>query len=117
MVINVDAPAPNQTVGQPFVVTGWAIDRAHPTQSGVSFLHVWATPHSGAPAVFLGQADTGYARPDIGAYYGSRFTPSGWGLTASGLSPGWHTLTFTPFSTVTQTFRFDKVVNVVVLVQ
>ena len=43
--------------------------------------------------------------------------PSGWGLTASGLSPGWHTLTFTPFSTVTQTFRFDKVVNVVVLVQ
>jgi hypothetical protein len=58
----------NQTVGEPFGVTRWAIDRAHPTESGVSFLHVWATPHSGAPPVFLGQANTGYARPDIGAY-------------------------------------------------
>jgi hypothetical protein len=67
--------------------------------------------------VFLGQADTGYARPDIGAYYGSRFTPSGWGLTASGLAPGWYTITAYPLSTVTQTFQFDKAISVVVYVQ
>ena len=115
--VSIDSPSANQTVGQSFTIAGWAIDLAHPTQSGVSLLHVWAYPTSLAPPVFLGAAVTGGSRPDVGTAFGSRFTPSGWGLTVSTLPPGTYTLVATPFSTVTQSFRAEaamtKVVNVV----
>jgi hypothetical protein len=55
------------TVSQPFVIGGWAVDTSAPSGSGVPFLHVWAFPARRSPAIFLGQVDTGGARPDIGA--------------------------------------------------
>jgi hypothetical protein len=111
VVVNIDLPGVNHTVGQPFALTGWALDLAHPTESGVSMLHIYAYPANGGPPVFLGVAGTGYSRPDVGGIFGSRFTPSGWGLTVSGLAPGWYTLVLYPFSTVTQDFRWEAVVT------
>jgi YD repeat-containing protein len=116
VLVNIDAPAANAVVGQPFALTGWAIDTAHPTAVGVSMLHIYAYPATGGPPVFLGVATTGGSRPDVGAAYGSRFTPSGWGITPSGLSPGWYTLVLYPWSTVTQDFRFEAAVTRVVYV-
>jgi hypothetical protein len=113
----IDRPAWGQSVAQPFAVTGWAIDTSHPTASGVDFLHIYASPWSGAPATFLGQIPTGGARPDVGGSYGARFTPSGWGVTASGLAPGWYWITVYPHSTVTDSFRYEAAVAWKVYVQ
>lgn len=47
-----------------------------------------APPPASGTAIFLGQANAGGNRPDIGAYFqDSRFTPSGYGLIAT-LPPG-----------------------------
>ena len=55
---------------------------------------------NGAGALIpLGRAMTGPARPDIGAYFGSQFTNSSWGMTASGLSPGNYLLSVYPHNT------------------
>ena len=62
----VDSPKANATVASSFVVGGWAIDQAARTDSGVSQLHVWAYPGSGAAPVFLGDITHG-ARPDVAA--------------------------------------------------
>ena len=116
VLVAIDTPAPNQTVGQPFVVAGWAIDLAHPTESGVSALHVYAYPAGGGPPVWVGAAVPSFNRLDVGNAFGSRFTPSGWGLTVSGLAPGWYTLVAYPFSTVTQDFRHEAALARVVYV-
>jgi hypothetical protein len=111
VLVAVDTPGPNQTVGQPFYIGGWAIDANHPTESGVSALHVYAYPADGSAPIFLGAPSTGGYRPDVASIHGARFAPSGWGLTASGLAPGWYTLIFYPWSTVTQSFRFEAAVT------
>jgi hypothetical protein len=116
VILSIDAPGASATVGQPFGISGWAIDYAHPTSVGVDALHVYAYPATGAP-IFLGIATTGGARADIGAAYGARFTHSGWGLTASGLPAGWYTLVVYPHSTVTNDFRFEAAATRAVYVQ
>jgi hypothetical protein len=112
----IDAPTEGASVAQPFGLTGWSIDAAHPTASGVSVLHVYAYPHAGGPPVYLGAPATGGWRPDVGAAYGSRFSTSGWGLTVSGLPAGYYTLVLFPFSTVTQDFRYEAAVTRVLFV-
>ena len=67
-------------------------------------------------SVILGVASTGGSRPDVGGAYGSRFTPSGWGIMPTGLSPGWYNIVLYPFSTVTQDFRWEAVVSRMVYV-
>lgn len=114
VLIGVDAPGEGAWVGPPFHIGGWAIDRAHPTASGVSFLHVYAYPHTGGSGIFLGAPATGGSRPDIGAAFGSRFTPSGFGLNVSNLAPGSYTLVFYPWSTVTNNFRYEAAVTRVI---
>ena len=94
----IDLPEPNQTVGQPFTIAGWALDASSTSGSGVPFLHVWVYLN-GTSAVFVGQVDTGGSRPDVAAWLqDSRFTPSGYGLSASGLPPGTHLLLVYPYS-------------------
>ena len=88
----IDSPVAG-SVGQPLTVRGWAVDGTVPTGTGVDAVHVYATPAGGA-AVFLGAATYGQSRPDVGSAHGSRFTPSGFTLTApSALPPGAYTIT------------------------
>jgi len=115
--MSVDLPAPTATLPQPFAVTGWALDLGASTGTGVDAIHVWAYPNpgSGAAAVFLGAANYGGARPDVGGAFGAQFTSSGYGLTVSGLSPGPYQIVVFAHSSVTGTFSNSRSVNVTVL--
>jgi glucose/arabinose dehydrogenase len=88
-LMHIDLPANGASVAQPFVIAGWAFDANAAAGTGISTLHVWAFPNpgSGAPPRFVGVPDFGN-RPDVGAVFGSQFTPSGFGLAVSGLPPG-----------------------------
>jgi hypothetical protein len=100
-----DMPSVNQTTSQNLTVAGWAIDLGSPTGTGVDTIHIWAYPTSGAPPVFVGVANYGGSRGDVGAFAGaSRFTPSGFSLTAS-LAAGDYTLVTFAHSTVSGVFN------------
>jgi hypothetical protein len=108
----VDAPAPDAQLGTSFVVAGWAVEVNAASGTGIDVIHVWATAPSGA-ATFLGAATYGWDRPDVGAWLGSAYRPSGFALTAS-LAPGTYALSVYARSTTTGTFRTVRVVPVVV---
>jgi hypothetical protein len=112
----VDTPAWGSEVTQPFIVAGWAIDRAAWWGTGVDTLHVWAYPNpgSGAAPIFLGVAAYGGQRPDVGALFGAAFTPSGYGLTVDGLAPGEYDLVVFAHSAVTGTFNNAQLVRVTI---
>jgi hypothetical protein len=106
--MSVDGPRRQSTVLQPFVVNGWALNMSAilGTGSGVDAVHVWAFPPSG-PAVFVGAAQLGSSRPDVGAAFGSQFTNSGWHVTGRGLAPGVYTLA--AFARNTFNLQFSQV--------
>jgi hypothetical protein len=81
-----DSPAPGNPV-QPFVVSGWALDVAAVSGTGVDSVHVWAYPNpgSGQPPIMLGIATYGTFRGDLAALFGSQFGSSGYRLTVNGL--------------------------------
>jgi hypothetical protein len=113
--MSVDYPPPGTTVAGMFAVGGWAIDAGSPTGTGVSAVHVWARPHSGASPIFLGGATLGLPRPDVGAAFGDgRFTASGFALSGL-LPPGPYDIDVSAFSTVTASFNIMRrtTVNVV----
>jgi hypothetical protein len=116
VIVSLDVPGAGQTVAQTFALGGWAVDLAHPSTAGVSFLHVYAFPSDGSPPIYLGAPATGVNRPDIAAIYGAQFAASGWSLTAS-LPPGGYTLVCYPWSTVVQGFRHEAAVTRVIYVQ
>ncbi len=100
-----DAP-PRGTAEQPFTVSGWAIDCATGSGSGVDAVHVYAYPSdsSGAPTgpPALGQAaGIGVSRLDVGAAYGSQFNNSGYSLEIRGLPSGYYHLAIYAHSKVT----------------
>jgi hypothetical protein len=100
-LLSIDTPAPNATVAQPFHLGGWAIDRGAPSGTGIDAVDIHAIANGGSGAwTFLGRATYGAARTDVGAAYGSQFTNSGWGLTASGLAPGAYQINVYEHSTV-----------------
>jgi hypothetical protein len=94
------------TVASPFGIGGWAIDAGAASGSGVDAVHVWAYPNpgSGQAAVWVGTATLGASRPDVGAIFGSQFTPSGYNLTAT-LPAGYYQVVVFARSTVTGTFN------------
>jgi endonuclease/exonuclease/phosphatase family metal-dependent hydrolase len=106
----VDSPKANGTVASSFVVGGWAIDQAARTDSGVSQLHVWAYPASGAAPVFLGDITHG-ARPDVAAYFGPQFMQAGFSVTVNNLAPGPYTLVIFPYSSVRGAFDYAAAVS------
>ncbi|MCL4535500.1 MAG: hypothetical protein M1370_10130 [Bacteroidetes bacterium] len=113
--MDIEAPTQGATVSQPFTVSGWAIDTADPSGTGVGAVHVWAAPVSGGANVFLGAATYGSSRPSVGDTYGSRFTNSGFELRATGLPPGTYDITAFAYSTVARSFNDARVVRVTVV--
>jgi len=107
--ITVETPSPNANVRSPFAIGGWAIDPVGPAGGpGIDAVHVWAYPVSGAPPVFIGAASYGVSRPDVAAAFGSRFTASGFTITAS-LPPGGYTLAIFARSLATLQFAAQTV--------
>jgi len=111
----VDLPGAGASLTQPFAIAGWALDAGAPGGTGVDAIHVWAYPNpgSGAAPIFVGVADYGAQRPDVGAAFGARFTASGYGLVATGLRPGFYQLVVYAHSSVTGTYD-NQAVNVTV---
>ena len=108
VLIAIDRPAAGMVQGPFFTVAGWAVDTGAGTGPGIDVVHVWAYPASGAAPVFLGQAAYGGSRPDVGAFLGSSYTNSGYGLTAN-LSPGDYTLVVFARSVATKQFKSQTV--------
>jgi N-acetylneuraminic acid mutarotase len=108
--MSLDTPGNNTQRVQPFVLSGWAIDRgAVASGPGVDAVAVYAYPSDGSASVFLGWATYGSARSDIGQAFGSHFTNSGYSLTIDGLTPGMtYTLVAYAHSSVTATYSQER---------
>ena len=111
----VDVPAANATVPTSFVVGGWAVDFAATLNTGVSQLHVWAYPDSGAAPIFLGEITHG-ARPDVAAAFGSQFLQAGFSVIVRNLAPGGYRLVLTPWSSISKGFDYYGAVVVPITV-
>ena len=104
-ILTIDVPSEGATATSPLFIGGWSIDRRALTGTGIDAIHVWAYPNpgSGAAPIFLGVATYGIARGDVGAIFGSRFTPSGYELRPA-MAPGTYGLAVFAHSTVTRSF-------------
>jgi len=102
-VITLDAPLNGTTSGKTLTVSGWAIDLAGLSGTGVDKVHVWATPTGGGAQFPVGVATYGLARPDVGAAFGSRFTNSGFRIQAV-MPAGTFNITAYMHSTATDSF-------------
>jgi Big-like domain-containing protein len=115
-VMSLDSPGNGATVGQQFVVSGWAADLASPSGAGVDTIHVYAYPNpgSGAAPVFLGGALFPQARTDVGNAFGSRFVNSGYALQVSSLAPGAYRIAVYARSTVAAAFNNVRTADIIV---
>jgi hypothetical protein len=112
--ISIDAPVAG-AAGQPVTVRGWAVDGNATSGTGVDAVHIYAQPQGGNP-ILLGAATYGQARSDVAAAHGSRFTNSGYTLTAATtLPPGPYTIIAYAHSTATGTFNATATVAVTLL--
>ena len=110
-MVTVESPVAGG-VGQPLQVSGWAVDGAATSGTGMDAVHVWAYPAAGNP-VFLGAATYGLSRPDVAALHGVQFTASGFSLRASSvLAAGPWSIVVYGHSSVTGTFNATTTVNV-----
>ena len=111
--IVIDSPATNAS-GTAFHVAGWTFDPQSHAGPGVSVVHVWAYPASGAPPFFLGAADVMHARPDVAAIYGPLAHDAGYGMTATIVRPGDYLIAVFPFIDAIGTFGPAETVRVTV---
>ncbi len=75
---------------------------------------MWAYPVSGGAAQWVGAVSYGSARPDVGAYFGAQFTPSGFSFTGATLPAGTYNVALFPHSTLSGAFSTPLVVRVTV---
>jgi hypothetical protein len=109
-IVTLDAPTANQTLLQPFVLGGWAIDQRSSSGTGVDTVHVWAFPAAGGNPIFCG-ASYGGSRPDVGAVYGARYSNSGFTILVRGLPEGAYNFIAYAHSTVTGIFDTTNTVS------
>ncbi|MDD3520934.1 MAG: N-acetylmuramoyl-L-alanine amidase, partial [Actinomycetota bacterium] len=93
-VINIDTPKSGTTINGSFTLSGWAVETASTTSSGITAIHIYDGPANGE-GNFLTAATYGISRPDVATYYGkSNFKNSGFSanISLNKLSNGNHTL-------------------------
>jgi hypothetical protein len=113
--MTVDLPRSHETVSEPFTIAGWALDPQAPIGSGIDAVHVWAQRRDAAALpVFLGAAELGAARPDVGRAFGAQFDAAGFVLTAHGLAPGDYDLTVYAWNGRTARWEDARTVRVTV---
>jgi hypothetical protein len=98
-LMSLDGPPNGSSIGQPFQVSGWAIDRGAPSGTGVDAVHIYAYANGGGQGIFLGST-YGQPRGDVGAAFGARFTNSGFGINVTSLRPGQYTISSYAHSTL-----------------
>jgi hypothetical protein len=107
--ISIETPADGAVVSQPFVFSGWAIDRSAPDGTGVSGGVVLALPIGGGENRVAGMVDYGSDRPDLGQSLGPRFQKSGFSLNVTNLPSGQWKLAIFPRSTQTNDFMREAI--------
>ena len=106
-LFHLDTPAVAGIVnGAAFSISGYAVDVAAASGTGVDAIHVYAYPEpgSGQTPIFLGAATYGAARSDAAAALGARLTNSGFVLNAPPLAAGRYLLAVFPHLTRTGWF-------------
>jgi hypothetical protein len=113
--IAIGSPVNGSTVGRPFAINGWALNLATASGTGVDAIHVYAFPAGGGSPTFLGVAEYGAARPDVGAIFGTQFANSGFALVAGqNLAPGAYTVAVIARDTLTGTFNASNVASITI---
>ncbi len=107
----IDAPANGSPVTV-FIVGGWALDLGAASGTGVDTIHIYAYPAAGGAPIFLGLPALGGIRPDVGAAFGSQFTPSGYNLRVANLPSGTWDIVVYVHSSVSGAFDAAQVVRV-----
>lgn len=87
----IDAPGPDEEHSQTFTMSGWAFED-DPLGGNVDAVHVWAYPAGGGSPSFVGVAEIGLPRADIGRLYGKGWE-SGWRIPVRNLTPGTYDIT------------------------
>jgi len=105
-LIAIGAPAAGATVLGGLEIDGWALDTGAFTGTGIDAVHIYVNRAGSGAVAFLGAAEYGRSRPDVGAIFGSTFTPSGFHLVVApesvqSLTPGAYTLLVYARSTLT----------------
>ncbi len=114
-IVWMDTPSESRVVTSAFEVGGWAIDPASSTGTGVDGVQCWIYPNDGAAMpVFIGDGSYGWARGDVGAAWGSRFTNSGYHFTVTGMTPGQYVVAIVAHSTATNAYTAIRAVHVTV---
>jgi glucose/arabinose dehydrogenase len=113
-VIHFDNLRPNQVVTQPFYGTGYALDLSAAVGTGVSTVHLWAFPSSGASPVFLGASVPAGHTPQLVDLYGYQFRYSGFSLAISGLPPGRYTIAAFAWLTAIGNFGAVQTVDITI---
>jgi hypothetical protein len=112
-MMSIDTPGNGVAVSVGDDIGGWAIDRGAAGGTGVDAVHVCAFPVAGGSKVFVGVANLGSWRGDVGAAFGGRYTYAGYNLPLSGTPSGqWYDLMVFAHSTATGTFNQAKTVRV-----
>ena len=114
MRLVIDTPASSSIVESRFTVSGWAVDLASRSGSGVDSVHVWAYPSGGGPPLWLGVAAIGSPRPEVGTLYGSTFADASFSLVVDGLPAGTYDIVAYAHRTATATFAVAHSVRVTV---
>lgn len=114
--VAIDAPGDGAALNGPFTVSGWAIDlgnRGPGRGTGIDKIHVYAySEASNQQPIFLGEAQYGLARPDVGAFLGSQFASSGFRLDAGALPYGRYRLVVYARTIVTESFSAAQSVGI-----
>jgi endonuclease/exonuclease/phosphatase family metal-dependent hydrolase len=107
-IVWVDTPAQNAGVASSFYISGWTLDFASTSDSGVGQLHAWAIPVSGGDPIFVGVMSA-VTRPDVAAAFGARYRQAGFWINGT-LPAGSYLIVLTPWSSLTWSFRPEAAV-------
>ncbi len=104
--LQIDSPAHNSVPQLPFLISGWAFDAASVSDSGIDTIHLYAYPNSGSGTtpIFLGIAEYGIERSDVGAVFGAQYANSGFRHVVTSLPGGRYNIVAFAHSTVFNAF-------------
>jgi hypothetical protein len=110
-LLTIESPTQGSLVGQPFYVTGWAMDTRATTGTGVNAVQIFSQPVGGGAVTLLGNA-TFTQRPDVAAAFGAKYARAGYTFSVWGMPAGKYVLIVKARSTVTNTWVISATVTV-----
>jgi len=125
----IETPANGTEVASSFVLSGWSVDLASVSGTGVDIVLAWAFPvdrdasgalpagsgpDPGATPIWIGAASPGPPRSELGRIYGPAFVDAAYRFNISTLAPGTYDLAVYPRRTSTGQIEGARIVRVTV---